>query len=92
MKFTLFQLAGPISVAALVGRVARYMGLMGGLWVHDCSVRYAANDAGLLPLLDERNVRRAGAEVERVQSLQRQQLGLISRQAVLEPRTNSYHC
>ena len=65
---------------------------MGGLQVRGCSVRYADNDAGLVPLLDERNVRLAGAEVERVQSLQRQQLGLISRQAVLEPRTNSYHC
>ena len=60
---------------------------MDGLWVPGCSVRCAAHGVGLVPSLGGRNVRRAGAAMSACDRCDAEQPELVSRQAVLEPRT-----
>ena len=60
---------------------------MDGLWVPGCSVRCAAHGVGLVPSLGGRNVCRAGAAMSACNRCDAEQPELVSRQAVLEPRT-----
>ena len=60
---------------------------MDGLWVRGCSVLCAAHGAGLVPSLGGRNVRHAVAAMSACNRCDAEQPELVSRQAVLEPRT-----
>ena len=60
---------------------------MSGLRVRGCSVGCAAHGAGLVPSLDGRSVRCAGAPMSACNCCDAKQLELISGQAVMEPWT-----